>query len=321
MKLAWLVALVACGSHDKLAATDTSDPATRSADPSLPTDAAVHSPCTVSVLIDAGGLWIGTSAGTCHAARTAAKELDFAWVEAELAKLVGAYGRNCSVEGELVSDSGTYQELIGLMDAAIKVGIVNVGIAERRDLQIKLAPGSTAPAHCKAPPAAPRVSTPPTPLRPEDLRDQPRKWPTVSDSGEIVSIPLEIQTPLPVIDTKTSLQNAPVIVVTRTEITLAGQLVTRVESVPLDDSSTIKRLFELLEATAKKIEQDLPKELAKACADAKRKIPPVPGRVCPTGLVILQADASTDVRLIHVIVRTAKAAGFDNLLFAVKNRT
>jgi len=42
--------------------------------------------------------------------------------------------------------------------------------------------------------------------------------------------------------------------------------------------------------------------------------------VCPDGLAILQADESTDARLINKIVVTAKAAGFDNLLFAVKNK-
>jgi biopolymer transport protein ExbD len=38
-------------------------------------------------------------------------------------------------------------------------------------------------------------------------------------------------------------------------------------------------------------------------------------------LAILQADETTDVRLINKIVNTAKAAGFDNLLFAVKNKS
>jgi tRNA G18 (ribose-2'-O)-methylase SpoU len=37
-------------------------------------------------------------------------------------------------------------------------------------------------------------------------------------------------------------------------------------------------------------------------------------------LAILQADESTDMHVISTIVRTAKAAGFDNLLFAVKNK-
>jgi hypothetical protein len=42
--------------------------------------------------------------------------------------------------------------------------------------------------------------------------------------------------------------------------------------------------------------------------------------VCPEGLAILQADEGTDTRIINKVVLTAKAAGFDNLLFAVKNK-
>ena len=61
-------------------------------------------------------------------------------------------------------------------------------------------------------------------------------------------------------------------------------------------------------------------DLAKACDDAKNNIRPQPGKICPDGLAILQADESTDARLINKIVNTAKAAGFDNLLFAVKNK-
>ena len=44
------------------------------------------------------------------------------------------------------------------------------------------------------------------------------------------------------------------------------------------------------------------------------------GAVLMDGLAILQADETTDARLINKIVNTAKAAGFDNLLFAVKNK-
>jgi biopolymer transport protein ExbD len=132
---------------------------------------------------------------------------------------------------------------------------------------------------------------------------------------------------LPIADSHDTLQQAPVIIVTKTEITYQGQLVATVDSVLRDDSPTFKidALFERLDAAAKKIKEDvgmgkLPKDLAKACEDAKQNIRPQPGKICPDGLAILQADESTDVRLINKIVNTAKAAGFDNLLFAVKNK-
>jgi biopolymer transport protein ExbD len=38
------------------------------------------------------------------------------------------------------------------------------------------------------------------------------------------------------------------------------------------------------------------------------------------GVVILQADASTDARVVNRIVNTAKSAGFDNVMFAVKSK-
>jgi biopolymer transport protein ExbD len=132
---------------------------------------------------------------------------------------------------------------------------------------------------------------------------------------------------LPIAESRETLQQAPVIIVTKSEITYQGQLVATVESALRDDSPTFKidALFERLDAAAKKIKEDvgmgkLPKDLAKACDDAKNNQRPQPGKICPDGLAILQADESTDARLINKIVNTAKAAGFDNLLFAVKNK-
>jgi len=132
---------------------------------------------------------------------------------------------------------------------------------------------------------------------------------------------------LPIATARETLQQAPVIIVTKSEITYQGQLVATVDSVLRDDSPTFKidALFERLDAAAKKIKEDVamnrqPKDLIKACEDAKANIRPQPGKICPDGLAILQADESTDARLINKIVNTAKAAGFDNLLFAVQNK-
>ena len=132
---------------------------------------------------------------------------------------------------------------------------------------------------------------------------------------------------LPIAQSRDTLQQAPVIIVTKSEITYQGQLVATVDSVLRDDSPTFKidALFERLDAAAKKIREDVamgrqPKDLLKACEDAKSNLRPAPGKICPDGLAILQADESTDARLVNKIVNTAKAAGFDNLLFAVKNK-
>ncbi len=146
-----------------------------------------------------------------------------------------------------------------------------------------------------------------------------------SSSGQLLQAQKGLD--LPIAESHDTLQQAPVIIVTKTEITYQGQLVATTESVLRDDSPTFKidALFERLDAAAKKIKEDvgmgkLPKDLAKACEDAKQNIRAQAGKICPDGLAILQADETTDVRLINKIVNTAKAAGFDNLLFAVKNK-
>ena len=146
-----------------------------------------------------------------------------------------------------------------------------------------------------------------------------------SASGELLQAQRGLD--LPIADSKQTLQQAPVIIVTKSEITYQGQLVATVDSALRDDSPTFKidALYERLDAAAKKIKEDvgmgkLPKDLAKACDDAKNNIRPQPGKICPDGLAILQADETTDAPLINKIVNTAKAAGFDNLLFAVKNK-
>lgn len=146
-----------------------------------------------------------------------------------------------------------------------------------------------------------------------------------SASGELLQAVKGLE--LPIAQAHDTLQQAPVIIVTKTEITYQGQLVTTVDSVMRDDSPTFKidALFERLDAAAKKIREDVAygrqaKDLLKSCEDAKQNIRPQPGKICPDGLAILQADESTDARLVNKIVNTAKAAGFDNLLFAVKNK-
>jgi biopolymer transport protein ExbD len=146
-----------------------------------------------------------------------------------------------------------------------------------------------------------------------------------SSTGQLLQAQKGLE--LPIALARENLQQAPVIIVTKSEISYQGQLVATVDSVLRDDSPTFKvdALFERLDAAAKKIREDVamgrqPKDLLKACEDAKSNLRPAPGKICPDGLAILQADEGTDVRLINKIVNTSKAAGFDNLLFAVKNK-
>jgi len=146
-----------------------------------------------------------------------------------------------------------------------------------------------------------------------------------SSTGQLLQAQKGLE--LPMAESRDTLQLAPVIQVTKSEIVYQGQLVATTESVLRDDSPTFKidALFERLDAASKKIKEEvelgkLPKDLKKGCEEREQNLRQVAGRICPLGLAILQADESTDVRLINKIVNTAKAAGFDNLLFAVKNK-
>ena len=146
-----------------------------------------------------------------------------------------------------------------------------------------------------------------------------------SSSGQLLQAQKGLE--LPIAQTTATLQEAPIIIVTRSDITYQGQSIITTELALKDDSATFKidLLYERLEAAARKIKEDvglgrIDKKLLEACEKAKNNIRPEPGMVCPDGLAILQADETTDARLINRIVNTAKAAGFDNLLFAVKSK-
>src|SRR5712675_86212 len=100
-----------------------------------------------------------------------------------------------------------------------------------------------------------------------------------SSTGQLLQAQKGLE--LPIAEARDTLQLAPVIIVTKTEITYQGQLVATVESVLRDDSPTFKidALFERLDAAAKKIKEDvglgrLPKDLAKACDEQKQNIRP-----------------------------------------------
>jgi len=153
-----------------------------------------------------------------------------------------------------------------------------------------------------------------------------------SSTGQLLQAQKGLE--LPLAEQRDTLQQAPVIIVTKAEITYEGTLVTTVDAALRDDSPTFKidALYEKLHDKSDKIKADLAEALAggnkhswdtamlKSCSDAKAGLRPLPGKICPDGLAILQADEATDARLINKIVNTAKAAGFDNLLFAVKNK-
>jgi biopolymer transport protein ExbD len=136
---------------------------------------------------------------------------------------------------------------------------------------------------------------------------------------------------LPDAERTDTLQDAPVIIVSKENITYQGNPIATVKEVLDDDTPTFKieALYLKLDADGKKIKEEvslgksrggLPLRAAviKACEAAKAGVRSKD--LCPDGLAILQADKDTDARLINKIVNTAKAAGFDNILFAAQHK-
>lgn len=143
-------------------------------------------------------------------------------------------------------------------------------------------------------------------------------------SGQLLQAQASLE--LPDARTKAMLQEAPIITVTRNEITYQGQLVVTTDIALADDAAHFKidLLYERLEGAARQIKESVAlgrkydRKQIEACQE--KNVRREAGRICPDGLAILQADKETDARLINKIVNTAKAAGFHNLMFATKNK-
>ena len=149
-----------------------------------------------------------------------------------------------------------------------------------------------------------------------------------STSGELIQAQKGVELPKVGADRKDVLQSAPVIIISKTDLSFQGAPVATVESLLREDNPSLKieALFEKMQAFAKKRQEeiDLPsnesdRRARKLCEEAKQGIVDK-NNLCPIGLAILQADKDTDARLINMVVTTAKYAEFDNLLFAVKNK-
>jgi biopolymer transport protein ExbD len=78
-----------------------------------------------------------------------------------------------------------------------------------------------------------------------------------SSSGQLLQAQKGLE--LPMAESRDTLQQAPVIIVSKSEITYQGQLVATVDSVLHDDSPTFKidALFERLQAASQKIKEDV----------------------------------------------------------------
>jgi len=144
-----------------------------------------------------------------------------------------------------------------------------------------------------------------------------------SSTGELLKAQKGLE--LPDAISKDVLQEAPIIIITKTDVSLMGTQVATVDSLLRDGTPTLKieALFERMQAVGKKRREEISlgrdKKAKKACDDLRAGIVDR-DNLCPEGLAILQADKEVDARIITMVVTTAKYAEFDNLLFAVKNK-
>ena len=161
-----------------------------------------------------------------------------------------------------------------------------------------------------------------------------------STSGEILTVQKGLELPSVAGERSTALQMAPVITVTKTEIAFKGEQITTIDEVLADDRPSFKidQLYDRLRSVADTVKEEvsrgkdkngepLDKKVLEACALGKQGKRPVitdpktrATTICPESLAILQADEEVDAIVINKVVNTAKAAGFDNLLFAVKKK-
>lgn len=269
-RVAWLLllsGLVACerdsgggGAQDPQAAIRPKN-APADAAPA-PTQASGCPPLVVLVKPD--GIWL-RDASTQSVVASCGGEIDSAALGARLCALAKSAPPGCAAV-EVAAESGVkYQQLIAVMDAAMAVGLRDVGLTEPAALSLPLR--DSRPSDRVAPACGDPV--------PSCSVDPP--------GGATATVPAPAGGPL---------TDAIVVVV------------------PTDGSVTIngKQVATAAEAKAGDRIEPLYKEL-------RAKMDPAGPRA-----LVLQVDRSIDARLVNRIVVTSQAAGYHNILFAVRNK-
>ncbi len=137
-----------------------------------------------------------------------------------------------------------------------------------------------------------------------------------SATGEILTQQAGLE--LPTANAQQQIQRAPVIIITRQSITFNGEHMAETETVLNDQSPQWKvvDLFERLKAERRAFDlgfDRLPETQRRRCLDPD----PKDKLKCEKGLAILQADKGVKAKVITRVLRTAQAAGYRNIMFAV----
>jgi biopolymer transport protein ExbD len=146
-----------------------------------------------------------------------------------------------------------------------------------------------------------------------------------SASGELISAQRGLVLPNAVIQAK--LKRSPIIIVTRDTITFNGQRVGDVSQIGRDEGMEWKivELYDRLrqEKTSFRMTgfDKLPPEEKAYCTNPQDFHPDTkPDEICLDGLLILQADKDTPAKVLNRVLKTAYAAEYPNIMFAVNRR-
>lgn len=140
-----------------------------------------------------------------------------------------------------------------------------------------------------------------------------------SATGEILTAQAGLE--LPAATQQKDIQRAPVITITAQSITFNGEHMAETATV-MDQEATqwkIVELFERLKAERRAFEinfEKLPESQKQRCLVADTG----EGLKCDRGLAILQADKAIPAKVISGVLKTANAAGYNNIMFAVERK-
>ena len=237
---------------------------------------------TVVMYVSSEGTWIATGKDPASRCFAARKDnkIDNAWIESEL----GQYKtKDCRPSVELgAAGDVKYQDVITAMDVAVKVGLTDVGLSPPEELPVpfKDSKAPKGPQHCPA-----------TTIASSDAAGSGAGSGSTAAAGHHQA---GTRTVPPA--TGPALKDAEIVIVTKDEIML---------HTPGATGSGAESVMKVKDAmTGSGPLKDLARELP-ASTD---------------GLLIIQADQDTSAIVINRIVVTAKAGGYDNVLFAVKNK-
>jgi biopolymer transport protein ExbD len=143
-----------------------------------------------------------------------------------------------------------------------------------------------------------------------------------SASGELISAQRGLV--LPNATNQDKLKRSPIIIVTRDTITFNGQRVGDVGQINRDEGMEWKivELYDRLrqEKTSFRMSgfDKLPTAEQEFCTHPLPN--PKPEEICLDGLLILQADRETPAKVLNRVLKTAYAAEYPNIMFAVNRR-